>query len=146
MWEKLLKMSESLGCETPCREILQVVDSECFVGTIPQPAGRNGGNIPFRFISDGPHQGFFFFLPITHGVVIDIPPLSFISKCGCWKLEERQMTECQPLLRLILGSESVDMDRELHGRRIRKGNPVAGNTLLPPKLRSSCFNHSWTKW
>lgn len=55
MWEKLLKMSESLGCETPCREILQVTDSECFVGTIPRPTGRDCGNIPLRFISDGPH-------------------------------------------------------------------------------------------
>lgn len=73
------------------------------------------------------------FPPITHGVVIDFPPLSFNSKCGFRKLEERQMTECQPLLRLILEleSESVNRDRELQGRRLRKGSPVAGNTLDP---------------
>lgn len=71
------------------------------------------------------------FSPVTHGVVIDFPPLSFNSKCGFRKLEERQMTECQPLFRLILESKSVNMDRELHGRRLRKGNPVAGNTLDP---------------
>lgn len=73
----------------------------------------------------------FSFPPVTHGVVKNFPPLSFNSKCGFRKLEERQMTECQPLLKLILESESGNTDRELHGRRLRKGSPVAGNTLDP---------------
>lgn len=57
-WEKLLKMSEPLSWETPCREILR----DCwqpafgigngFVGITPHPAGRIWGDIPLRFVSD----------------------------------------------------------------------------------------------
>jgi hypothetical protein len=42
------------------------------------------------------------------------------------------MRECQHLLGLILESDSVNADRELHIRRsIRKGHVVAGNKLDP---------------